>query len=115
MPRKDKGRNGLVSRATPKTFNSQNHTARRDILMKIADGFIGNGAENQRRRIMAALRRFGNVSTLECSRYLSIVHPPRRIMELRRDGYGILTAWQYEHDEQGRLHRVGRYVLEARP
>jgi len=84
------------------------------LLKQINRENTGNAAQTQRERILSALRLLGSVTTLECSRFLSIVHPPRRVMELRREGIGILTAWKHEPDEAGRLHRVGRYVLEVR-
>lgn len=71
----------------------------------------GNTARSQRERIRQALHALGSITTLECSRHLSIVHPPRRVMELRREGMPILLTWQVDSDEQGNFHRVGRYVL----
>jgi len=83
------------------------------LLKQINANATGNSAATQRQRIIAALESMGSVTTLECSRFLSIVHPPRRVMELRREGYGILTTWDYMPDEAGRTHRVGRYVAEV--
>jgi hypothetical protein len=89
--------------------------SRAALLAEINSDHTGNSATSQRTRIIRALEWLGSITTIECSRYLSIIHPPRRIMELRRDGYAILTAWDYMPDEQGQLHRVGRYVAEVQP
>lgn len=91
------------------------NTTRDAILRQITDNISGNSAVTQQQRIMAALRSLGSVSTVECTRYLDIVHPPRRVMELREAGNFIVTHWKREPTECGRLHRVGCYVLETRP
>lgn len=65
------------------------------------------------KRIMAALRKLQSVTTIECSRFLDVIHPPRRVMELREAGESIATHWRQEPTECGRLHRVGLYVLES--
>jgi hypothetical protein len=74
---------------------------------------IGNSKAAQCERILEALHSFGSVSTVECSRYLDIVHLPRRVMELRKDGHSITTTWRTDYTEAGEPHRVGRYVLNV--
>ena len=57
----------------------------------------------QRKRILAWLRRYGTMTTLEARNELSIMHPGGRVMELRREGHSIVTI---------RLEtRVAKYVL----
>ena len=57
----------------------------------------------QRKRILAWLRRYGTMTTLEARNELSIMHPGGRVMELRRQGHSIVTI---------RLEtRVAKYVL----
>ena len=63
----------------------------------------------QRKRILAWLRRYGTMTTLEARNELHVMHPGGRVMELRRQGYLIHTD---------RLkNRVARYILteEVRP
>jgi len=93
----------------------QNHAdaERALILIGIANHNPGNGIRTQRSRIMAALHRLNCVTTIECSRFLDIIHPPRRVMELREAGEAIATHWRREPTECGKLHRVGLYVLES--
>ncbi len=68
-------------------------------------------AAAQRARLLAALKR-GPVDTQHASRTLDIIHPPRRIFELRQSGHDIKTQWVERITEAGERHRVGQYVLE---
>jgi hypothetical protein len=70
-----------------------------------------NSAKSQRERLMTSLRAQGSCSSIEATHKLDIIHPPRRIMELRNEGHRIDTVWSYEPTECGRVHRVGRYHL----
>lgn len=69
-----------------------------------------NSAEAQRNRLLAALKR-GPVDTQHASRKLDIIHPPRRVFELRNLGHDILTGWCWRTTEAGESHRVGIYRL----
>jgi hypothetical protein len=71
-----------------------------------------NTADAQRARLLAALKR-GPVDTQHASRKLDIIHPPRRVFELRKLGHKITTTWVWRVTEAGERHRVGLYVLEA--
>jgi len=66
--------------------------------------------EAQRERLLEALRR-GPVTTIRARRELDVMHPGGRVMELRRAGYLIATAWTTEPTECGRSHRVASYHL----
>ena len=48
---------------------------------------------SQAARLPEALSRF-SVTTFEAMRYLDVYYCPARIMELRRQGYNIITHWQ---------------------
>ncbi|MGF6610631.1 hypothetical protein OKW45_005553 [Paraburkholderia sp. WSM4175] len=72
-----------------------------------------NTAASQRTRLLRALKR-GPVDTQHASRHLDIIHPPRRVFELRKLGHDITTAWVWRTTEAGERHRVGLYVLEGR-
>lgn len=69
-----------------------------------------NSAEAQRGRLLAALVR-GPVDTVRAYRELDILHVPRRVFELRKQGYDISTQWAERYTEAGEPHRVGVYVL----
>jgi hypothetical protein len=69
-----------------------------------------NSAEAQRGRLLAALAR-GPVDTVRAYRELDILHVPRRVFELRKQGYDISTQWTERYTEAGVPHRVGVYVL----
>ena len=46
----------------------------------------------QRKRILAWLRRYGTMTTLQARNELSIMHPGGRVMELRRQDHRIVTV-----------------------
>ena len=72
-----------------------------------------NSAASQRARLLRALMR-GPVDTQHASRKLDIIHPPRRVFELRKLGHRITTSWVWRTTEAGERHRVGLYVLEGK-
>jgi Helix-turn-helix domain len=77
-----------------------------------------NTASSQRARIIPALieRKSQGLTTIQMRKPpLDILHPPARILELRRQGYRIETIWTHEATEAGQMHRVGRYVLIGLP
>ncbi|NMF98326.2 helix-turn-helix domain-containing protein [Aromatoleum toluolicum] len=86
--------------------------SRKALLQQISDDYPGNGTESQRQRILAALLS-GPLSTLEARRFLDVMHPAQRVLELRDSGADIATHWTREPTEAGTLHRVARYILRA--
>ncbi|WP_454731126.1 MULTISPECIES: helix-turn-helix domain-containing protein [Cupriavidus] len=69
-----------------------------------------NTSYAQRVRLLDALR-VGPVDTVYASRQLDILHPPRRVFELREEGHHIVMTWEDRFTEQGKRHRVGVYSL----
>lgn len=65
----------------------------------------------QRARLLAYLREVGTLTTIQARDILNVMHPAGRVMELRKAGYNIVTAWVWDRDHEGRPHRVGRYAL----
>ncbi|WP_175832274.1 helix-turn-helix domain-containing protein [Burkholderia cenocepacia] len=72
-----------------------------------------NTAAHQRSRLLEAMKVRGGVTTLEAMRFLDIVDPRPRIVELRKEGYRIKTLWVRQPSECGRLHSVGLYALTS--
>ncbi|CAD6542918.1 helix-turn-helix domain-containing protein [Paraburkholderia metrosideri] len=72
-----------------------------------------NTAAHQRARLLEAMRGRSGVTTLEAMRFLDIVDPRARIVELRKEGYPIKTSWVHQPTECGRLHTVGLYTLSC--
>jgi len=66
----------------------------------------------QRTFILAYVRVFGRITTLEARRH-GIMSPASRILELRKLGHNIVGHWIKEHDEAGILHRVRVYTLDG--
>ena len=69
-----------------------------------------NAASAQRARLLDALRR-ESFTTLEARRLFDVMHPAARIMELRRQGFNIVTVWTTDTTPEGNAHRVARYLL----
>ncbi|KGV91652.1 helix-turn-helix domain protein [Burkholderia pseudomallei ABCPW 30] len=70
-----------------------------------------NTASHQRARLLEAMRVCRGVTTLEAVRFLDIVDPRARVVELRKEGYRIDTSWVIQPSERGRLHSVGLYRI----
>lgn len=110
MTQKEKG-------ATPFESAPQGNTSAADStriarLKTIAADHPGNDVEVQRDRVLTALQE-GPLSTVEARRWLDVMHPAMRVLELRAIGLRIDTVWSLEPTECGRLHRMGRYVLRV--
>lgn len=71
-------------------------------------------AESQMLRFLEAARTAPR-TTVELSREFDILHPPARVLQLRKRGYEIDTLWVHVETEPGVLHRVGQYVLRSEP
>ncbi|CAG9229739.1 conserved hypothetical protein [Paraburkholderia caribensis] len=78
---------------------------------RIIDNWPDNTAAHQRARLLLAMRFRGGVTTLEAMRFLDIVDPRARIVELRKEEYRINTSWVHQPSECGRMHVVGLYTL----
>ncbi|WP_186024199.1 helix-turn-helix domain-containing protein [Burkholderia gladioli] len=79
----------------------------------ILNSWPENTAAHQRARLLETMRVRGGVTTLEAMRFLDIVDPRARIVELRKGGYDIRTSWTHQPSECGRLHTVGLYTLSS--
>lgn len=72
---------------------------------------IPQSCAKQRHAILSHLQQ-GNCLTTLCAREeLGIMHPAARVMELRADGYNIVTHHRGEYDSTGTWHSVAEYVL----
>lgn len=65
----------------------------------------------QRKRILDFLGKNGPLSTLKARQELNVMHPAARVMELRRQGFNIVTNWRIDYTDRGKPHRVAEYVL----
>jgi hypothetical protein len=78
---------------------------------RIIDNWPDNTAAHQSARLLEAMRVRGGVTTLEAMRFLDIVDPRARIVELRKEGYLIHTSRAHQPSECGRPHVVGLYTF----
>lgn len=110
MAEKEKGAAPFES--APASNTSATDATRIVRLKAIAADHRGNDVEAQRDRVLTALQE-GPLSTVEARRWLDVMHPAMRVLELRNLGADIDTVWSVEPTECGRLHRMARYVLRA--
>jgi len=78
---------------------------------RIVANWPENTASHQRARLLEAMNGRGAVTTLEAMRFLDIVDPRARVVELRKEGYRINTSWVVQPSETGGLHTVGLYTV----
>lgn len=72
-----------------------------------------NSLAAQQQRLLSHLQAHGSVSTIEDRRELDILGVAQRIADLRHKyGQKIDMVWIDQPTDCGRLHRVGRYVLQ---
>lgn len=82
-------------------------------LTELARRQRGNSAKNQRDRIMEGLKTHRALTTIDMRRYLDVMSPASRILELKRAGESIEKKWVNQATDCGKIHRVGLYVLEV--
>jgi hypothetical protein len=75
-----------------------------------SNSIIDNSRAAQRLRLLKTLLS-EPVTTILARDVLNILHPAGRVKELRDRGFDIRTHWLVVHDNWGRPHRVGCYVL----
>lgn len=85
-----------------------------EALEKIRDKHSGNDAGTQTKRLLEAMQTLGGISTIEANRYLDILHPPARKLNLIETGHIVTLIWVYEDSGCGKIHRVGKYVHAGR-
>ena len=78
-------------------------------LQKIYRKHNGNDAGTQTKRLLEAMQTLDGISTIEANRYLDILHPPARKLDLIKAGYLVVLIWVYEESACGEIHRVGKY------
>lgn len=72
---------------------------------------LNNSTNNQRLEILNWLKKNKSLSTFEARTKLGIVHPAGRVLELKRQGYRIITYFSIEFDALNKPHRIARYFL----
>lgn len=68
-------------------------------------------AASQRAAILQHLLNEGPLTTLYAREKMGIMSPSARVLELRQQGYLIITHWTTSTDVSGTKHRVAVYVL----
>jgi hypothetical protein len=87
-----------------------NPSFRKEVLEKIRIKHRGNDVGTQCNRMLEAMQTLGSISTIEAHRYLDILHPPARKLNLLQHGHIVELIWVHEPSDCGEIHRVGKYV-----
>ncbi|WP_080409197.1 helix-turn-helix domain-containing protein [Burkholderia ubonensis] len=87
------------------------HASREDVTQTAIEKFTSNSADDQRARLLAALRD-GPISTIEARHNLDVMMPAARVFELRAAGHTITTTRVYRATSSGREHSVALYALQ---
>jgi Helix-turn-helix domain len=86
---------------------------KRNHYLTLLNRFVGIDAPTQRARLLAALR-YAPVTTYEARKYLDVYDVPARIIELRAQGFHIITLRVAQETDAGIIHRrIGLYVLQS--
>lgn len=72
-----------------------------------------NSLPAQRQRLLDYLHINGSITTIEARRELDVIHPAGRVLDLRKAGKSIDTVWVEDITEQGKAHRVAKYILSV--
>ena len=83
---------------------------RKEALEKIRIKHSANDAGTQCNRMLEAMQTLGGISTIEAHRYLDILHPPARKLNLVQGGHIVELIWVHEPSDCGAIHRIGKYV-----
>lgn len=72
--------------------------------------------ENNRRpkqveRAIAYMREHGSITSLEALTKLGILSFPKRICEMKEQGFYITSKWEHGQSEYGNKFRAKRYFL----
>lgn len=70
-----------------------------------------NSFAQQCQSLLDYLRLHGSCTTIEARQSLDIIHPAGRVLDLRKAGEKIDTVWTWDVTEQGKPHRVAKYLL----
>lgn len=88
------------------------HAANVGSAKEIQRGNYTTTANIQRLQILAHLQAGNSLTTQQARLELFIMSPAPRVLELRRQGYNIVTEWTIYEDSQGK-HSIAKYVLLA--
>jgi hypothetical protein len=67
--------------------------------------------QRQRREILEYLQQGNKLTTLYAREVMGIMHPGGRVLELRKQGYNIVTYRRPGADIAGSKHSIAEYVL----
>lgn len=81
-----------------------------EALKKIRAKHSGSDTDTQCHRLLEAMQTLGGISTIEANRFLDILHPPARKLNLIERGHIVTLTWVYEESACGEVHHVGKYI-----
>ncbi len=74
-----------------------------------------NKRQAQVERAIAYMREHGSLTSLEALTNLGILSFPKRICEMKKQGFYVKSQWEHGESAFGNKYRVKRYYLIEEP
>ena len=94
---------------------SNHNQARLAVFAQILSEHKSISSQSQQQRLAVALTILGNITTIEARDYLDIMSSAARLLELREQGWVILSTRVRHVAECGTVHSIANYVLKSLP
>ena len=85
------------------------------VFAQILSEHRSGSSQSQQKRLAVALTILGNLTTIEARDYLDIMSPAARLLELKGQGWGIVSTRVPHVAECGTVHSIANYVLKSLP
>lgn len=93
---------------------SNHDQARLAVFAQILSEHKSISSQSQQ-QLAVALTILGNITTIEARDYLDVMSPAARLLELREQGWGIVSIRVRHVAECGTVHSIANYILKSLP
>ena len=94
---------------------SNHDQARLAVFAQILSEHKSISSQSQQQRLAVALTILGNITTIEARDYLDVMSPAARLLELKGQGWVILSIRVRHVAECGTVHSIANYILKSLP
>ena len=94
---------------------SNHDQARLAVFAQILSEHRSISNQSQQQRLAIALTILGNITTIEARDYLDVMSPAARLLELREQGWVIVSIRVRQVAECGTVHSIANYILKSLP
>ena len=93
---------------------SNHDQARLAVFAQILSEHKSISSQSQQ-QLAVALTILGSITTIEARDYLDVMSPAARLLELREQGWGIVSIRVRHVAECGTVHSIANYILKSLP